>query len=124
MDPSVTFGEIISNDICEVRPQNGSIYTLTEMEAAHRVIRVTGAPTGTTVLVIQTPAVFRPSATTPPPKPHKDWPEHPSTIWRIIHNTTDHEVTVKATSADPGIVVAPNQSSILWSDGMKCFKPS
>jgi hypothetical protein len=115
-NPWTTFGEIISNDILllDVTQAGGPNYTLTDTQAAHRVIRAKGAPTSATSMVIKTPAVFNPTANAP----------QPDTICRIIHNQSGQLLTVKATDADPGIVVAPKQSSILWSDGINFFKPS
>jgi hypothetical protein len=115
-NPWTTFGEIISNDILlfDVAQAGGPDHTLTDTQAAHRVIRATGTPAGATRMVIKTPAVFDPGASA----------QQPTTIWRFIHNQSGQELTVKATSGDPGIVVAANQSSILWSDGTSFFKPS
>lgn len=115
-NPWTTFGEIIANDLLlfDVAQAGGPNYTLTDTQAAHRVIRTTGTPTGATSLVIQTPAVFNPRANA----------SQPNTIWRIIHNQSGQDLIVKATKADRGVIVATNQSSILWSDGMSFFKPS
>jgi hypothetical protein len=115
-NPWTTFGEIIANDILlfDVAQAGGPSYTFTDTQAAHRVIRATGVPTGVTSLVIQTPAAFNSRANAP----------QPNTIWRIIHNQSGQDLTVRATNADPGIIVAANQSSMLWSDGTRFFKLS
>lgn len=115
-NPWTTFGEIISNDVLlfDVAQAGGPIYTLTDTQAAHRVIRTIGVPAGATSIVIKTPAVFNPGANA----------KQPDTIWRIIHNQTEGELNVKASNSDAGTAIAPNQSSILWSDGTSFFKLS
>jgi hypothetical protein len=116
-NPWTTFGEIISNDILEFDvTAGGPTFELTDIQAAHRVIRVTGTPTSERSIVIKTPDIFR----------QKAKPTQPNTIWRIIHNhnQSGQALKVKATSLDDGIVVGPEQSSILWSDGSKFSKLS
>lgn len=110
----IPFGEIMSHDVLVKSVAGSSNVTLTEIEAAHRVIKLTGALTGNIKLIVKTPKIFVPANGTTEQEDQAD-------SWvKTFYNATSGAFTLTVVAddtVDAGIAITQGQCKSLWSDG-------